>query len=56
MSTEPPANPEQEDLWTDENGDLRVFRDAAWVFYDEVPDGPFRQPPVADRDSPDDGD
>lgn len=54
MSTEPPANPAQEDLWTDASGDLKVFRGSTWVPYDEVPDGAFAEPPVVVKDAQDD--
>jgi hypothetical protein len=45
MSDVPPPDPEANDVWIDDHGELRYFNGTEWVPYPDVPDGDL-QPEV----------
>lgn len=51
MTTSPPPNPQANDTWLDDAGELKYFNGTAWVPYVDLPDVPL-EPNFLEREGP----
>ena len=54
MTNAPPPNPKLNQVWVDDNGEMKRFDGSGWVPYLDVPDSPlYEQKAVVKRDAGD---
>ena len=57
MMNAPPPNPELNQVWVDDNGEMKRFDGSGWVPYLDVPDSPLYEPQAVEKkDAGDTGD
>jgi hypothetical protein len=55
MTNAPPPNPGLNQVWVDDNGEMRRFDGSGWVPYLDVPDSPLYEPQAIERKDAGDG-